>query len=92
METIHFVGVEPQDLIKEIAKEVKNILFADLEKTIKDNEPKRYLSADEICKQFDITKPTIHEWRKRGILKSYKLGSRVYYRLDEIENAMIVND
>ncbi|MDV3739517.1 DNA-binding protein [Elizabethkingia anophelis] len=92
METIHFVGVEPQDLIKEIANEVKNILFADLEKTIKDNEPKRYLSADEICKQFDITKPTIHEWRKRGILKSYKLGSRVYYRLDEIENAMIVND
>lgn len=92
MEIIHFVGVEPQDLIKEIAKEVKNILFADLEKTIRDNEPKRYLSADEICNQFDITKPTIHEWRKRGILKSYKLGSRVYYRLDEIENAMIVND
>ena len=92
METINFYGVTPTDLIRAIATEVKNTLFADIQKTLNENEPKRYLSADEVCTRFKVTKPTIHEWRKRKILKSYKLGSRVYYRLDEIENAMIIND
>ena len=92
MQTINFYGVTPTDLIREIANEVKNTLFADIQKTLIENEPKRYLSADEVCARFTVTKPTIHEWRKRKILKSYKLGSRVYYRLDEIENAMIIND
>ncbi|MBL1219374.1 helix-turn-helix domain-containing protein [Chryseobacterium sp. L7] len=92
METINFYGVTPADLIREIANEVKSTLFADILKTLTENEPKRYLSADEVCQRFAVTKPTIHEWRKRKILKSYKLGSRVYYRLDEIENAMIIND
>ncbi|ASE62579.1 DNA-binding protein [Chryseobacterium indologenes] len=92
MESINFIGVEPDNLISEIVSKVKESLLTDLEKAFKENEPKRYLSADDICERFGVTKPTIHEWRKRGILKSYKLGSRVYYRLDEIENAMIINE
>lgn len=92
MQTINFIGVEPTALISEIVGKIKNELFADLQQSFKDNEPKRYLSADEVCKRLSITKPTIHEWKKRGILKSYKLGSRVYYRFDEIENAMITEN
>lgn len=92
MEQINFIGVEPESLIKEIVSKVKESLLTDLEKTFKENEPKRYLSADEVCQRFGVSKPTIHEWRKRGILIPHKLGSRVYYRLDEIENAMIIND
>ncbi len=92
MEQISFIGVEPTALIREITENVKNSLLSELTKTIQENEPKRYLSADEVCKRFRITKPTLHESRKRNILKSYRLGARVYYRLDEIENAMIIND
>lgn len=92
MQTVNFVGVQPDQLIQEIAEKVETALFAKIQKTLQDNEPKRYLSADEVCERFGVTKPTIHEWRKRKILKFYKLGSRVYYRLDQIENAMIVND
>lgn len=92
MEQISFIGVEPTALIREITENVKNSLLSELTKTIQENEPKRYLSADEVCKRFRITKPTLHEYRKRNILKSYRLGARVYYRLDEIGNAMIIND
>jgi len=92
MNTIQFYSVDPNAFIKEITETVKNSLLSELAKTIQENEPKRYLSADEVCQRFGITKPTLHEYRKRNILKSYKLGARVYYRLDEIENAMIIND
>lgn len=90
MQTLHLTV--PAENIQQIAETVKTELLADLTKLFTDNEPKRYYSAEKICERFDITKPTLHEYRKRGIIKSYKLGSRVYYRLDEIENAMIVND
>lgn len=92
MEQINFVGIEPTALISEIVGKIKSELLADLTKTFKDNEPNRYYSAQDICERFGVSKPTIHEWRKRGILKTYKLGSRVYYRMDDIENAMIIND
>ena len=92
METINFVGITPDHFLNEIVSKVKTALFTDLEKSIKDNEPNRYYTAEQICERFSITKPTLHEYRKRKIIKSYRLGSRVYYRLDEIENAMIIND
>ena len=92
MNTIQFYSVEPNALIKEIAENVKTELLAELTKIFRDNEPKRYLSEDEICQHFGITKPTLHDWKNRKIVKSYKLGGRVYYRLSEIESAMIIND
>lgn len=90
MEAIQFIGVEPTALIQEIAKQVKTELIKDLKTTIEGNRP-RYLSANEVCEEFGITKPTIYDWKKRGILKSYKLGAKVFYRFDEIEGAMIIN-
>ena len=92
METINFVGITPDNFLNELVSKVKTALLSELEKSLKDNEPNRYYTAEQICERFSITKPTIHEYRKRNIIKSYKLGSRVYYRLDEIENAMIIND
>ncbi len=59
MNTIQFYSVEPNALIKEIAENVKTELLAELTKIFRDNEPKRYLSADEICQHFGITKPTL---------------------------------
>ena len=90
MQTINLTV--PQENINQIAENVETRLFDRLTKFLTDNAPKRYLSADEVCDRFGITKPTLHDWRRRGILKSYKLASRVYYRFDEIENAMIIND
>lgn len=90
--TIQFVGITPDNFLNELVNKVKTALLSDLERSLKDNEPNRYYTAEQICERFSITKPTIHEYRKRKIIKSYRLGSRVYYRLDEIENAMIIND
>lgn len=92
MEQINFVGITPDNFLNELVGRIKTALLTDLEKSITDNEPNRYYTAEQICERFSITKPTIHEYRKRNIIKSYRLGSRVYYRLDEIENAMIIND
>ncbi len=85
---IQFLGVDKDQLINEIVSKVKSSLLAELEKR-QSAKQSTYLSAQDICEKFAISKPTVHSWRARGILKPYKLGSRIYYRLEDIEKAMI---
>lgn len=33
----------------------------------------------EVCKLFQVTKPTIYDWVKHGKLKPFKIQSRVYF-------------
>lgn len=90
MKTVQFIGIEPATLIEKITTQVKDAVISELTKNQVLNDP-IYLSAEKVCGKLDITKPTLHEWRKRGIIKSRKLGARVYYRWDEVQNAMIIN-
>lgn len=43
-----------------------------------------YISRLEVCKLLKITLPTLHDWRKQGVLRAYKIGSRVLYKEPEI--------
>lgn len=83
MRQVNLIGIEPDEFINAISEKVLTKLNERLEK-----KPNQYLSAKDVCDRFKVSKPTIHDWCKRGILKPRKLGARVYYRLDEIENAM----
>lgn len=38
----------------------------------------------EVCKMFQVTRPTIYDWIKNGKLKPYKIQSRVYFLWNDI--------
>jgi len=38
---------------------------------------------------FAISLVTVNEWRKKGILKAYKIGNRVYFKRNEVEAALV---
>ena len=42
----------------------------------------------EVCKMFDITRPTIYDWVKHGKLKPYKIRSRVYFLWQDIQRLL----
>jgi len=46
-------------------------------------EPK-YLTRKETAKLLHISLPTLNEWTKEGILKSYRIGSRILYKPEEV--------
>lgn len=43
----------------------------------------------EACKALKISLPTLRDWTKRGLLKSFTLGGRIYYKSEELEKALI---
>ena len=43
-----------------------------------------YLTRIETAKLLRVTLPTLSEWTKRGILNSYRMGSRIRYKRSEV--------
>lgn len=50
--------------------------------------PKTYLTRKEAAELLGVSLPTLNDWSKSGIVPSYKLGTRVRYRLVDIQTAL----
>lgn len=35
-----------------------------------------------------ISLPTLHEWTKTGVIKAHRIGNRVLYKQDDVNNAL----
>jgi excisionase family DNA binding protein len=40
---------------------------------------------NEICNFFGISKPTVYDWIKNGILKPVNIQSRVYFLYQDVQ-------
>ena len=47
----------------------------------------KFLSRKEVSKLLQISLPTLSVLTKEGVINSYRIGRRVLYKSDEIENA-----
>lgn len=47
-----------------------------------------YLTRHQTAALLDVSLVTIHDWTNKGILTSYRLGNRTYYKRSEIDAAM----
>lgn len=64
--------------------------FCQLNEQILSNQKKDVLlTREEVSKFFKCDLSTIHNWTKKGRLKSYGINGRVYYKYDEIQSALI---
>ena len=50
---------------------------------------KEYLTRKEVAALLQITLPTVNDWTRKGVLKAYKIGKRVYYKPLEVSAAMV---
>jgi predicted DNA-binding transcriptional regulator AlpA len=46
---------------------------------------KALLKATDVCKIFQVSRPTLYEWMKQKKLKSFKIKSRRYFTRADIE-------
>ena len=88
MANIQFIQVTPEQLQDAIIEGV-NSKLDDLKKNFEPKTPTEYLTRVEVSKLLKIDLSSVHNWTKKGILTSYQIGGRVYYKRTEIENAII---
>ena len=62
---------------------------AHAKKHFEPKSPTEYLTRNEVSKLLSVDLSTVHNYTKKGLLQSYQIGSRVYYKRNEIENALV---
>ena len=85
---IMLVGIKLDELLTKIETIIEAKLSAKESKEQSNASSNKYLSRIEVAKLLKISLPTLHEWTKLNLLKSYKIGNRVLYKLSEVENAL----
>lgn len=62
--------------------------FQKPKKSIENAPREKYLTRGEVARFLKISLPTLHRYTKDSILKSYRIGGKVRYKLEEVENAL----
>lgn len=88
MGTVQFIQITPEQLQNEIIKGVRNEL-EQLKKDFQPKQPNEYLTRNDVSEMLKIDISSVHNWTKKGKLKAYGIGGRVYYKRDEVENSII---
>jgi excisionase family DNA binding protein len=79
-------------ILHEITPEQITSLFEGLQNQLNElkqnfapKAPVEYLTRAEVAEMFKCDLSTVHNWTKKGKLKPYGIGNRVYYKRNEVE-------
>ncbi len=90
MEDIIFTQI-PINIFENIISEQVQKAFQNFNnpvQIIKTDEPE-YITRKETAKLLVITLPTLHIWTKQGIVKGYRISTRIRYKRTEILEALM---
>ncbi len=88
--SIQFIGTTPEELKKDILKDLRKEL-QELAEKLKPKPPIIWRSRKEAKDKLGVSYVTLHKWNKNGILKSYKIGGTVRYKDSDIEEKLLTN-
>lgn len=61
---------------------------ASLNKWQKDELSNSLLSRNDTAALLNISLQTLNTWTNKGVLKSHRIGGKVFYKVDEVNNAL----
>jgi hypothetical protein len=88
MQTVQFISVTPEQLQEAIIEGVKTQL-QDLKTHFQPKTPNEYLTRLEVAEMLKINLSSVHNWTKKGILTSYQIGGKIFYKRQQVESAII---
>ena len=76
--------------LPELQKMLQDTLEECLQKRVTmDTGAPEILTRTEAAKMLHVSLPTLHYWTKEGIVKGTRIGTRVRYRLADVEAALV---
>ena len=87
MQAVQFIQTTPQELEDSILQGLKSQISL-LKAEFQPKEPTEYLTRNELAELLKVDLSTIHNWTKKGKIKAYGIGNRVYYKRQEINQSI----
>ena len=79
-------NVSYDEIKDEIRKIVTEVLAVQKKEGV--NPTDRILTRKEVCDELNVSNQTLHTWNKIGVLPAFNIGTRVYYRWQDVLDAM----
>ena len=73
-----------EDRFKELIREVVSDEITRLNHT----EAEDLIKAKEACQYLKVSKVTLYKWLNQGRITGYYLGTRLFFKMSELENAL----
>ena len=74
------------------AEELQNLIRSTIREELRLILPKKgdpkYLTRKEVAAFLKISLPTLHEYTKAGIVNGFRIGTRILYKMEDIEQNM----
>ena len=75
--------------LSDIKKVVEEVLERKLQSFIpQEKEKLTLLTRKDTAKLLCISLPTLHDWTKNGTIKAHRIGNRILYKLEEVNDAL----
>ncbi|MAX71361.1 MAG: DNA-binding protein [Flavobacteriaceae bacterium] len=78
--------------IADLEQAIKNVLnenvFNDVLDKIHQKESVNIYSREATADLLCVSLPTLNEWTKQGIIRAFRIGGRVLYKLEDINEAL----
>ena len=86
---VEIENVSVDELVAAITDKVLEGLEIRLEQLQQKKHQEQLLTRTETAKYLKVDISTLWNWTKKGKLKAYGIGNRVYYKKNEIDEALI---
>ncbi|WP_034554330.1 helix-turn-helix domain-containing protein [Capnocytophaga sp. oral taxon 335] len=88
MNAIQITQFTPNELKSLLMEGVQQVVNQ-IREEFQPKTPTEYLTRKQVAKMLDINLTTLNNWTNKGVLISYGIQGRVYYKRDEVERAFI---
>lgn len=88
MEQTLFTTIKIDDLVGIIKQSVSDALFQKKDENCMKEPTDDLLSIEDIQILFNVSKVTVHKWKKKGLLPYYKMNRKVYFKKSEVIASM----
>lgn len=74
----------------ELTEKIRNILREELGRaiTLPSDDSNQYLTRRQVAAKLDLSLPTVDKYSSLGIIKGYKIGTRILFREREVDDAV----
>ena len=77
-----------EQLKTEISEDVFNKISCLIQTAQTTNPETEFITRKQTADLLRVSLPTINDWTKTGKIKGYRIGSRIRYKRNEIENSL----
>ena len=81
-------NLSAEELVRAIKDGIKEVLHEAPTNSQNQENEEQLLSIEDVQEIFNVSKVTIHKWKKQGLIPYYKLNRKVYFKRSEVINSL----